>query len=135
MKEFDDESKKLIKNNKNIIYKGKTDDTKEVFLSSSINLNTSEYEGFPLSVIEGLECGIPIISYNNSESIEEEIKDGYNGYITEYKNIEQFSEKLENLINNFDVLNKMSKNAKKFSSRFSINTIIKEWEKLFNEME
>lgn len=133
--EFDLESEKIIKINKNIIYKGKTDDIKKVFLSSSINLNTSEYEGFPLSVIEGLECGVPIISYNNSESINEEIKDEYNGYIVEYKNIKQFSEKLEYLINNSDILNNMSKNAKEFSSRFSINTIIKEWENLFNEME
>ena len=43
---FDEESKRILKNNEKMKFMGKTDDPKDIYLSSSINLNTSKFEGF-----------------------------------------------------------------------------------------
>lgn len=51
-----EKGKKIIENNPRIEMCGLTNNPKEVLLSSSINLNTSLFEGFSLSILEANEC-------------------------------------------------------------------------------
>ena len=129
----EEELRKLIKNNKQIKLMGKTDNPKEVLLTSSINLNTSDYEGFALSILEANECGVPTISFDFWESVYEEIKDGKTGIIV--KDLDEFEEKLKELMDNKEELESLSKNAKEFSNNFKIDNIVNDWLKLFKEID
>lgn len=131
--ELDDKSKKLL--NKNIRYMGETKNAKEVLLNASLSLNTSKFEGLSLSIIEGFACGIPIISFNNSESIDEVINNNKNGYLIEQDNFNEMKDKLKYIIENQDVLVEKSKNAKEFSKKFNVKIVIKKWIEIFEEMD
>ena len=112
---------------------GRTSDPKEALLSSSINLNTSKYEGFSLSILEANECGVPTVTFNFGESVHEEIINGKTGIIAENK--EEYIEKLKELMSNNQKLAELSTNCKEFNQNFQIETIINEWLNLFNEID
>ena len=114
-----------IKNTKQIKLMGVTDNPKEVLLSSAINLNTSPSEGFSLSILEAYECGVPTIAFNFGESTEEQIIDGKTGIIA--KDREDYQEKLKYLMDNLNELDKMSKNAKEYVKKFTVDNVISKW--------
>jgi len=124
--------KKQISNHKQIKLMGLTDNPKREFLSSSINLCTSDYEGFALSILEANECGVPTIALNFGESTEEEIINGKTGIIAKDK--KDYINKLKELMDNPNKLKELSTNAKEFSNNFQIEQIIKKWIQLFNEL-
>ena len=123
----------MIKNNKQIKFMGLTDDSKGVLLNSSINLNTSIHEGFCLSILEAIECGVPTISFNFGESVFEEIIDNETGYIA--SDTDDFVNKLKYLMDDSDKLRNMSNECKKFSKNFHVESVINEWMVLFDEID
>ncbi len=133
--EFDSESAKILKSNKQIKFMGKTNEPAKVLMNSSINLNTSLFEGFSLTILEAYMCGIPTISFDFGESVNEEIIDSKTGYIIKDDNILEYKEKLINLMTNKDLLESFSNNAKDFASNFTISKITQKWLDLFRELE
>ncbi len=125
-----DNLKKLIKSPQ-IKLMGRTNDPKKALLSSSINLITSDFEGFALSILEANECGIPTISYDFGESATEEVIDGVNGYLVKDRN--DFIKKLTMLMDDQEKLEKISKDSKKFNDNFKIDNIVKDWIKVFKK--
>lgn len=123
--------KSLIKSNQ-IKLMGSTNNPEEAFLNSSINLNTSDYEGFCLSILESAECGVPTITFDFGESVNEEIIDGKTGFIAKDK--KDYIKKLKTLMDNDNLLNEMSINAKKNNEKFHIDKIIQDWEKIFQKL-
>ena len=121
--------KKLIKSPQ-IKMMGSTDNPKDVLLTSSINLNTSDFEGFPMSILEAYECGVPTVSLEFGEAVTELIEDKKTGYIC--KNKEEFIRKLKILMSDESLLEEMSINSKEFVKKFKIDKIVKDWIELFN---
>lgn len=128
--EEEDYLKSLIKNHKQIKIMGKTDNPKEVLLTSSINLNTSLMEGFCLSILEANECGVPTVSLDFGESVSEEILDDKTGLVIYNDNLLEYEQRLRELMLNSEKLELLSKNCKEFNKKFHIDSIIKEWEML-----
>jgi glycosyltransferase involved in cell wall biosynthesis len=109
---------------------GRTNNPKEVLLNSSISLNTSDFEGFALTVLEANECGVPTITFNFGESANEEVIDGKTGYVADDR--EDYIKKLKNMMDDSKLLQEMGKQAKKYNDNFKIKNIVKDWERLFN---
>ena len=120
--------KSLIKSSQ-IRLMGRTNNPKEQFLKSSINLMTSDYEGFALSILEANECGVPTITFDFGESVEEEVLDGKTGFIA--KNRDDYLRLLKNLMDNPKMLKKISLNCKKYNEKYRIDNIIEDWKKIF----
>lgn len=112
---------------------GRTNDPMKILLSSSISLNTSDYEGFALTVLEANECGVPTITFNFGESASEEVLDGKTGYVVNDK--KDYIIKLKTIMDNSKLLQEMGKNAKKYNDNFKIRNIVKDWELLFKDEE
>lgn len=117
--------KAKITNTEQIRLMGRTNYPKRVLLSSSINLNTSLFEGFAMSILEANECGVPTISLNFGESVYEQILNGKTGIICKDK--EDYISKLKELMNNKEQLKYLSKQCKNYSSNFHIDKIVEEW--------
>ena len=128
-----DDLKLQISNHKQIHLKGLTNNPKEVLLSSSINLNTSPYEGFSLSILEANECGVPTIAFNFGESTEEEIINNKTGIIAKDK--DDYIIKLKGLMKNPQKLKQLSNNCKEYNKQFQIELIIEKWINIFNEID
>lgn len=131
--ELEDELIEQINNHPQIKLMGKTTNPKKELLTSSINLNTSPYEGFSLSILEANECGVPTITFNFGESVTEEIIDNKTGIIATNK--EDYIKKIKELMLDNKKLISLSKNAKEFSKQFHINNIINKWIELFEEFD
>ena len=131
--EQEEKIKKNIHNKKQIKLMGLTNDPEKELLTSSINLNTSSYEGFALSILEANECGVPTVTLDFGEPVKEEIIDGKTGIIAKDK--KDYINKLKKIMDDPKELEELSKNAKDFSKEFQIENIVNVWIKLFNEMD
>ena len=77
-------------------------------------LHPSKYDGQPITIIEALSFGMPVIS-TNVGGIPLLVKDGYNGFIIDDANdIQAYIEKIELLIRNQQQYAEMAKNALKY---------------------
>jgi glycosyltransferase involved in cell wall biosynthesis len=72
---------------------------------------SSTNEGFPNVIYEAMAMGRPVIS-TNVGSIQDIIKDGYNGFLVEPKNPEQLAEKIIYVLKNPAIAKEMGRNGK-----------------------
>lgn len=65
---------------------------------SKASLLTSQYEGFGLTIMESIEVGCPVISYDIRYGPSEIITHGENGYLVEANNITELTEYMTKII-------------------------------------
>lgn len=76
-----------------------TNNPLEEFRKSKASLLTSKFEGFGLTVMESIEVGCPVISYDVRYGPSEIIQHGANGYLVEKDNIQEFAKYMDKIIN------------------------------------
>ena len=91
-----------------VILKGFIND-KHIYFNYAVFLLTSTIEGFPLTIIEAKANATPTITTFWGEAVNETVTDGYDGYIIEDPN--EIADKLIILMNNQELLKKLSENA------------------------
>ena len=107
----------------------------EFYKQASILLLTSDLEGFGLVVIEGMTYGVVPIVYGSYSAIYDIIEHGISGFITPSPYQEANTIRcLEQLICNQQLRTKMSEEAHIRAQRFSVETIIQEWQSMFGEL-
>ena len=98
----------------------------EVLLSSNLFILPTFYkgEGMPLSILEAMSCGLPIISTNQG-AISDIVIDKYNGYLLNIKDDHnELANKILNLQTNPKLFKTMSLNSYDlFSKKFAIKNI------------
>tara|TARA_Y100001958_G_C21188399_1_gene517046 strand:+ start:14 stop:1405 length:1392 start_codon:yes stop_codon:yes gene_type:complete len=87
-----------------------------------------------VSISEALSSGLPVISSDNS-AIPEYIKDYENGYLIDNNNYKTFKNKIINILDDTQNLNKINKNNQKFEEIFSESHITSKEIDLFKEKE
>lgn len=92
---------------------------------------TSESEGFPLVLIEALACGIPCLSFDCPYGPGEIIENNKTGLLAQNGDVSDLANKMDYLMKNPDILEGMSKNARKEALRFRKEEILNKWEKLY----
>lgn len=88
---------------------------------------TSRYEGFPMTLLEGMANGMPLISYDVKAGPRYVIKDGENGYLVEFEDKNTMAQKIQYLIDNTQIRRRMSAASVKFRSAFGISDVVKKW--------
>lgn len=78
---------------------------------SDIYLSTSIAEGLPNSLMEAAACSLPIVSFS-CEGVSEIIDNEITGYIVPFGDIDSAFDKLENLILNKDLRDRIGNNAR-----------------------
>ena len=111
-----------------------TNNISKEYVSSSICVLTSYFEGFALVLLEALRHGIPCIAFDCPYGPASIIEDSRCGYLIEDGNTSLFIEKLNFLIENETLRKEFSKNAIERSKAFEINLIMEEWKKLFEKL-
>lgn len=106
---------------------GKTNNIFTEMINSSLFVLPSKWEGFGMVIIEAMECGIPVIAFS-SPGTKEIIKNNVNGLLVENGNVDELSKAIIKLINNKNILKKMSEESLLRAKDFSINQIIRDWE-------
>lgn len=116
-------------------YKTK-EEMEEYILDSCIFLLTSWSEGLPMVLLESMSYGVPCIAFKTKSGVSDIIDNNVNGFIIEKRNQEKYVEKIDELMNNKELLNEFSKNSIIKAKRFTSKNIIKKWQEVLeNEKE
>lgn len=99
---------------------------------ASIISLVSDFEGFPMAILEAMSVNCVPISYGSYSAIYDIIEDGKNGYIIPPFKDRVYIEKLEELLSNNQRLFEFSMAAKKKADTFSSDLIYAKWDKLFD---
>lgn len=111
----------------------RTNKVKEVYQEASVYCMSSRAEGWGLVILEAMESGLPIISYD-MPCIREIAQDD-EVVIIENGNYKEYAEAMLELAERKDKRENLAKKSIEIAKRFSIENIGKQWEKLFEELE
>lgn len=115
-----------------IKFLGKISKLDLLFAKAGIFVIPSRSEGFPNALVEAMMASAPSISYNFNEVVDEIITNNFDGIIVNPEDTIELAEKIDYLISNEAIRNKLSINAKLSSLKFSEVELIKQYQKLLN---
>jgi N-acetylgalactosamine-N,N'-diacetylbacillosaminyl-diphospho-undecaprenol 4-alpha-N-acetylgalactosaminyltransferase len=93
---------------------------------------TSKYEGFPMTVIEALSLGIPVISFDCESGPNEMINNNHNGILVDNQNFTELTHKMNIFVEDEILYQNCKNNASSSVLNFQSNVIVKQWLQLLN---
>ncbi|NLD64901.1 MAG: glycosyltransferase family 4 protein [Bacteroidales bacterium] len=106
-----------------VILTGEQKDVGHYYLKGKIFAFTSSVEGFPNVIGEALSAGLPVVSYDCVAGPSEMIVDGENGFLVPVFDDDLFQKRLQQLIDDEELRQKMSAKAPSSVEKFSIEKI------------
>ena len=115
----------------NVFLKGGTKKVQEKLDRGSIYIITSDFEGYPVSAIEAMRRGLPLIIRDTFGAASDIVVDNTNGILLDKEwNEDKFVEAVRKIYDNYEYY---SENSKKLGERHSPEVIKKEWDKILME--
>lgn len=111
-----------------------TKNIQDEYLNSSIYVLTSKYEGFPMVLLEAMQCGLPCVAFDCPNGPRDIIHNGEDGYLVPPNDIEEYATKLIRLMQNEKLRMDMGKKATQNIQRYFPDKIMMQWENLFNNL-
>ena len=111
-----------------------THDIGTEYAKSSLLVMSSNYEGFPMVMIEAMACGLPVVSFDFKCGPKDIIKDGINGLLVPNGNIDALAQAMMKIMDNDTYRKELSLNARQVVSTYSEDTVMAKWVKLFNSL-
>lgn len=118
----------------NVFLRGNQTNVQEWMTNASFLVMTSRFEGFPLVLIEAMNCGLPLVSFACPTGPKDIISDGVDGFLVPPEDESKLSEHICTLIENETLRKKMGAAALKKAERFHIDSITKQWMTLFEDL-
>lgn len=101
----------------------RTDRVRETLETARFIVNTSSFEGFSMSILEGACVGVPAVSFVFGEAAAEEILDKQTGLLVPMDDTEAYLEALEEIICSDDLCRALSRGAYAHATRFQADAI------------
>lgn len=127
------EPKINIEEGKNAIVNPEQKIIGDVLRNTDIYICNSEYESFGLPTLEAMTCGATVIT-TDTGGMRDFIIDRENALVIKHHNKEDMKEKIEMLINDKNLMHKMSQNGIATASKFNWDNTILSMEKYFREI-
>lgn len=106
----------------------------EYYAASDLFLYPSLADNCPLVVLESMATGTPVIAFRTG-GIPELITDMKNGYIAEYKNVSDFVKGINLFIENEELRNRASINAREtIEKHFTLEKMVDLYQELYNSL-
>lgn len=122
----------LAKNlNVQVSFTGRLSKRNWIELANNYNIfiNTTTIDNTPVSVIEAMALGLPVVT-TNVGGIPYLLKDGINAQLVESNDVEGMANAISTLIENPVEVQKITQNARKLAETFDWGTVKKQWFKL-----
>lgn len=104
----------------------------DIFVAPSVVAADGDREGLPVTMMEAMASGLPVVS-GISGGTEDIIDDGVNGFIVDAKDILELADKINQIVKNDDLAEKMRVEARKTSGKYSYQSIGEEYNKLIRK--
>ena len=104
-----------------------------LYSAADVYLFPTLADNCPLTAIESLACGLPVVSFETG-GVPEIVENNKTGLVVEYKNGEMLTSALEKLLEDDDLRKKMAENAVQASKKFSSERMAIEYLQLYKEL-
>lgn len=101
---------------------------------ASIICMSSQFEGFPMALTEGMQYGCVPIAFDSFNALQDVIIPSETGETVKPFNRKEYKEKLKRLMSDDDYRNRLSRNAFNYVKKFDISHILGRWTDLFAEL-
>ena len=105
---------------------GSISNVREMMLEASIFVLPSRFEGFPMSVTEAFECGLPVIAYDIPAM--EPFKESEGAVCVPCFDTDEYSNRLLELADDIELRQRLGRNARDFAGQLDIDIIGEKWE-------
>lgn len=119
---------------KQMHFRGQVSDLYDRYSDYAVMVMTSRYEGFPMTLLEGMGNGLPLVSFDVPTGPDEIIENGENGYLLSSSDIEGMTDRLLEVIGNQELRKKLSHGSCTKASMFTEEGIIKQWLEILMEV-
>ncbi|MED1089108.1 glycosyltransferase family 4 protein [Bacillus paramycoides] len=117
----------------NVILMGPTKNIDVELSKSSIYALSSRFEGFGMVIVEAMQCGVPVVSFDCPKGPAEIIKNNQDGLLIEDGDVDAFADGLIDLIEDKEKRKRFAKLGLKNVKRYEIRNIGRLWEDLIKE--
>ncbi|MEV3859304.1 glycosyltransferase [Streptomyces sp. NPDC050095] len=114
---------------------GRTDDVPGVLAASSVFVQSSRGEGFPLALMEAMASAVPCAAFDCAPGVREIVRDGEDGLLAPLGDLDALADRLLRLTGNPRMRDAMGERARQNVQRFSEERVLKMWEDLFGLLE
>ena len=118
----------------NVIFEGIQSDVAKYYAKASFICLTSNFEGWGMTLTEGMQYGCVPFTFGNYGAAYEIIDDGINGCVISAYNLKEYVSRLSELMSNNEKFSKMSMAAMEKVKMFSVKNIVDQWEELFKSI-
>ena len=113
-----------------------TNNIQALFKDSGMYVMSSRFEGLPLVLIEAAAMGLPAVSFACETGPDEIIEHGKTGLLVPPMQTDALADAIQTCILDEDLRMNFSKEAAEYvGKKFAEDTIINEWELLFNSLK
>lgn len=125
-----------IKRNKvnNVYLEGSRHNVDDYYRKASFICLTSFYEGWGMSLTEGMQYGCIPFTFNNYGAASDIIDDDINGCLIKAFNVKEYANRLSELMNDDKKRIRMSNAAIEKVKSFSVENVVIKWEELFKKL-
>jgi glycosyltransferase involved in cell wall biosynthesis len=109
---------------------GITDDVAGFLNQADVYVMSSDLEGLPLSVLEAMACGLPVIT-TEAGGVVDIVATGENGIITPVGDVDALSEAMAILIENDGLRKAFGEASRKRALEFDIRNCVEQYQKLY----
>ena len=120
--------------NNHVFLEGSTSEVNKKYQESSLFLFTSIAEGFGLVLVEAMQFGVPVISYNCPCGPSDIIENNKDGIIIEVGDLIGLEQKILETIENKEKSKLISENAIIKSKEYLPEVIMKKWKTLIKQL-
>ncbi|MDN4495140.1 glycosyltransferase [Ureibacillus aquaedulcis] len=113
-----------------VSFRGNVTNVSEHLRMSDVFIMSSDFEGFPLSVIEAMATGLPIIT-TAAGGVIDLVKHEYNGLIVPTRDIESLSNAMIEITINENTRKNFAANSKLLSEQYNILDMVEAYTKLY----
>lgn len=107
-------------------------DVENYLARADVYVACSLFEGLPISMLEAMSAGLPIVS-TNVGGVSEIVKDGVNGILVEPQNKEKYVQALKELVLNNSTRDVYSVKAKELSKKYDIKLMVDGYEHIYQK--
>jgi len=122
---------------KDVIFTGKIAYDKlvksSIFKACDLFVTASVTENQPMTILEAQINGLPCVGIN-IRGMKDLVQNGYNGYLTEEKNPDEFSQRIIEILSNNKLHDRMRRNTLKEVKVNELSKVIEIWENTYREL-